>query len=143
GAMAQEMGGTVTTTTTRNTNTTRTVPLRGPEEDGIGYGEIRNLAVLKLAVNERGGDLINSVGVLCNAGQETLEVRRLTFQVEDATDNTILDSIQIGLARPYLLQKGQKLEFDGNAPRFRGRSPQDVIVKLVDWGSQQTQTASN
>ncbi|WP_242018133.1 hypothetical protein [Synechocystis sp. FACHB-383] len=142
GAMAQEMGGTVTTTT-QNTNTTRTVPLRGPEGDGIGYGEIRNLAVLKLAVNERGGDLINSVGVLCNAGQETLEVRRLTFQVEDATDNTILDSIQIGLARPYLLQKGQKLEFDGNAPRFRGRSPQDVIVKLVDWGSQQTQTASN
>ncbi|WP_228014980.1 hypothetical protein [Synechocystis salina] len=142
GTMAQEMGGTVTTAT-RNSNTTRTVPLRGPEGDGIGYGEIRNLAVLKLAVNERGGDLINSVGVLCNAGQEALEVRRLTFQVEDATDNTILDSIQISLARPYLLQKGQKLEFDGNAPRFRGRSPQDVIVKLVDWGSQQTQTAQS
>ncbi len=136
GAMAQEMGGTITAT--QNNNTTRTVPLRGPEGDGVGYGEIRNLAVLKLAVNERGGGLVNSVGVLCNAGQETIEVRRLTFQVEDATDNTILDSIQIALARPYFLQKGQKLEFDGNAPRFRGRSPEDVIVKLVDWGSQQT-----
>ncbi|AIE75928.1 hypothetical protein D082_34000 [Synechocystis sp. PCC 6714] len=142
GAMAQEMSGAVTNAN-QAANTTRTVSLRGPEGDGIGYGEIRNLAVLRLAVNERGGNLVNSVGLLCNAGQETLEVRRLTFQVEDATDNTILDSIQIALARPYFLQKGQKLEFDGNAPRFRGRSPQDVIVKLVDWSSEQTQTAQN
>ncbi len=141
-SMAQGMGGTVTTGQSNQRIATsapsRTIALNGPEGDSGGYGEIRNLAVLELAVNERGGNLINSVGILCNAGQDTLEVRRLTFQVEDAEDNTILDSIQIGLARPYFLKKGQRLEFDANAPRFRGRSPQDVIVKLVDWSSEQT-----
>lgn len=122
---------------------TRTIPLQGSEGEGAGFGEIRNLAVLRLAVNERGDDLTSSLGILCNAGDETLEVRRLTFQVEDVADNTILDSIQINLARPYFLEKGQRLEFDGNAPRFRGRTPQEVVVKLVDWSSTQAQTARN
>jgi hypothetical protein len=115
------------------------LPLRGPEVEGRGYGEIRNLAVLKLGVNQRGDNLVNSTGVLCNAGDNTLQVRRLTFQVEDPEDNTILDSIQVFLGRTYSIQKGQKLEFDGAAPVFRGRSPEEVIVKLIDWDSNETQ----
>jgi len=120
---------------------TRKIALKSPDESG--YGEIRNLAVLKLGVNQRGSALINSTGVLCNAGDEPLQVRRLTFQVEDPEDNTILDSIQILLGRNYSIQKGQKLEFDGAAPRFRGRSPEDVIVKLIDWSSSNEDNNNN
>ena len=115
------------------------IALRGSDEEGAGYGEIRNLAVLKLDVNKRGSNLVNSTGILCNAGDDALTVRRLTFQVEDPEDNTILDSIQVFLGRTYSIQRGQKLAFDGAAPVFRGRSPEDVIVKLVDWGSDEQQ----
>jgi len=143
-----EINRTFSTTTTRPVARqpqapTRKVALRGPDEEG--YGEIRNLAVLKLGVNQRGSTLVNSTGILCNAGDEPLQVRRLTFQVEDPENNTILDSIQVLLGRDYSLQKGQKLEFDGAAPVFRGRSPESVVVKLIDWsaGTANTNTSNN
>jgi hypothetical protein len=119
------------------------IALKGSEAEGAGYGEIRNLAVLKLDVNQRGPNLEKSIGILCNAGDETIQVRNLTFQVEDPEENTILDSIQVGLGRTYSIQKGQKLAFDGAAPDFRGRSPEDVIVKLIDWSSSNEDNNNN
>lgn len=136
-AMAQQqLSGTGTQTAKRPVQLPlERVALRGSDAEDGGYGEIRNLAVLKLGVNRRGSNLVNSTGILCNAGDEALKVRRLTFQVEDPEDNTILDSIQVLLGRTYSIQTGQKLEFDGAAPVFRGRSPEDVVVKLIDWSS--------
>jgi hypothetical protein len=119
------------------------IALKGSEAEGFGYGEIRNLAVLKLDVNQRGSNLEKSTGILCNAGDDTIQVRNLTFQVEDPEENTILDSIQVALGRTYSIQKGQKLAFDGAAPDFRGRSPGDVIVKLIDWTSNNNENSNN
>lgn len=112
------------------------VALNAGDNAGPGFGEIRNLAVLKLNVVRRGDRLVGSTGILCNAGEDLLKVQALTLQVEDPEENTILDSIRIAFSRPYFLKKGQKLEFDGSTPDFRGRNPNDVIIQLIDWQSQ-------
>ncbi len=91
----------------------------------------------------KGNQFIGSSGVICITGNQVLAVRRLTLQVEDTENNTILDSIGISLGQVYRLQKGQKLEFDGSVPDFRGRSPENIIVRLVDWQSTARDTNRN
>ncbi|MGL5036079.1 MAG: hypothetical protein ACRC6M_20015, partial [Microcystaceae cyanobacterium] len=72
---------------------------------------------------------------ICNTGKVPISVGDLTLQVEDKTNNTILDSMVINFPKTYSLKYGQKLEFDGNIPDFRGRNLRNVTVKLVDWSS--------
>ena len=104
--------------------------------DTSGFGEVRSLSLLALKVEIGGSsDSTKSTGIICNTGKAPIKVGDLTLQLEDKTSNTILDSMVINFQKSYSLKYGQKLEFDGSIPDFRGRSLKNVTVKLVDWSS--------
>ncbi|MEB3189517.1 MAG: hypothetical protein VKL42_04145 [Snowella sp.] len=103
--------------------------------DKSGFGEVRGLSLLTLKIQVGSYGMTRSSGIICNAGKDPIKVKELTLQLEDKTNNTILDSLFISFYNAYSLKYGQKLEFDGSLPNLRGRNLKDITVKLIDWSS--------
>ncbi len=101
------------------------IPPPGPN----GFGKVRDVVLLELRIS--GG---RASGILCNAGFEPLTVKELRLQVEDKQSGTVLDSTDISLGEiGYTLRSGQKAEFDGSIPEFRGRDQGNVNIELIGW----------
>jgi hypothetical protein len=124
----------------RVTPTFQAVP-KGPTSvaltppDKSGFGEVRGLSLLTLKIQVGSYGMTRSSGIICNSGKDPIKVKELTLQLEDKTNNTILDSLFISFSNVYSLKYGQKLEFDGSLPNLRGRNLKDITVKLIDWSS--------
>ncbi|MDJ0662209.1 MAG: hypothetical protein QNJ42_22385 [Crocosphaera sp.] len=119
---------------------TPSVPSPGPD----GFGTIRNVTLLTLNIGkvalgeDKGEDTATGVrasGIICNQGFSSVTVETLSMQVEDKKTGVVIDSFEIGLggSNGYTIGPGQKAEFDGSIPKFRGRKQEDVNIKLIGW----------
>jgi cold shock CspA family protein len=109
---------------------------QGPD----GFGLVRGLMLDKVSLDKvKVGEKDDSTsrrlfGTLCNDSKKAISFNEVKVQIQDAKTNNILDVNWNKINESdATLEPGQRIEFDFEVPKLRGREAKDIYVKFMNW----------
>jgi cold shock CspA family protein len=109
---------------------------QGPD----GFGLVRGLMLDKVSLDkvkvvEKDDSTSRRLfGTLCNDSKKAISFNEVKVQIQDAKTNNILDVNWNKINESdATLEPGQRIEFDFEVPKLRGREAKDIYVKFMNW----------